>query len=69
MDAVNEISKVLINLIRAGAVFRLVYCLFRMVAAEDEQAMFKKRTRNVIIFYVIAELIFQLKDMIIGYYT
>ena len=54
MNAVNDISNVLINLIRAGAIFRLAYCLFRMVAAEDEQMMFKKRARNVVIFYVIA---------------
>jgi len=69
MDIVNEISNVLINLIRLGAVFRLVYCLFRMVSVEDEQSMYKKRMKNVVIFYIIAELIFQFKDMIIGYYS
>ena len=68
MDAVNQISQVLIDIIRVGAVFRLVYCLFRMISAEDEQAMYKKRARNVVIFYIIAETIFQLKDILIGYY-
>jgi hypothetical protein len=66
---VYEISKVLINLIRAGTVLRVVYCLIRMAAAEDEFAMFKKRTRNTVVFYVTAECIFQIKDMIIAYFT
>ena len=69
MDLVNQISLVLIDLIRVGAVFRLVYCLFRLISAEDEAATYKKRARNVVIFYIIAELIFQLKDIIIRYYT
>lgn len=68
MDLVDQISAVLLNLIRAGAIFRLVYCMFRLISTEDEAATYKKRARNVVIFYLIAELIWQFKDLIISYY-
>ena len=69
MSLVTDISKVLIWLIRAGAVFRVVYCCFRLITNEEEAQSFKSRIKNVLVFYIIAECIFQIKDLVITYFS
>lgn len=69
MDLVNELSNVLIMLIRAGTIFRVVYCCIRIVITDEETNVYRKRIKNVILGYILAEIIFQLKDIVINYYT
>lgn len=64
----DDISMALISLIRAGAVFRFVYCMVRLQGAEEEQAQYRKRAKNTVLFYVIAESIWQIRDIIMYYY-
>lgn len=68
MDLLKQMADAFVMLIRVGAVFRLVYCLVRMGMNEEEAAMYKKRARNTIVFYVIAETIWQIKDLMLGYF-
>lgn len=69
MDLIKQMADAFIMLIRVGAVFRVVYCFVRMGMNEDEAGMYKKRARNAVAFYVIAECIWQLKELILGYYS
>jgi len=69
MQYVDDISNVVLILIRVGVVFRLIYCLLRLITAEDEAAQFRRRFRNAIVFEVVAELVFVLKGLIIGYFS
>jgi len=69
MQYIDDISNAVIILIRAGAIFRLAFCFLRMMTAEEEAPQFKKRIRNTIMFYVVAELAFILKTLIIRYFT
>ncbi len=64
----DDISMVIIGLIRAGAAFRFVYCMVRLQGAEEEQAQYRKRAKNTVLFYVIAESIWQIKDIVMYYY-
>lgn len=68
MELLKQMADAFVMLIRAGAVFRFVYCLVRMGMNEEEAAMYRKRARNVVVFYVIAECIWQLKELVLGYY-
>lgn len=68
MDKVTELSELIIALIRVGAVFRVSFLFVQMVANEDEVQNGKKRVKNTIKFYIIAELIFVLKNLIISYF-
>ena len=43
----DDISIAIISLIRAGAVFRFVYCMVRLQGAEEEQAQYRKRANSV----------------------
>lgn len=65
----DDISNAIILLVRVGAVARFIYCLVRLTAAEEQAAQYKKRARNTVIFYIIAESIWQIKDLILYYWT
>ena len=69
MQYVDDISNVVLILIRIGVVFRVSYCLLRLMTTEDEAAQFRKRFRNAVAFAVVAELVFVLKGLIIGYFS
>lgn len=69
MITLDDISMAVIALIRFGAVFRFVYCMVQLQGAEEEQARYKKRAKNTVVFYVIAECIWQIKEIIFYYYA
>ncbi|MFQ9978069.1 mercury transporter [Clostridium cadaveris] len=69
MDLVKEMVDAFMILIRVGAGFRIIYCFVRMGASEEEGAMYKKRAKNTIFFYIIAECIWQLKELVLDYYV
>ncbi|MCY6356213.1 mercury transporter [Clostridium sp. ZS2-4] len=69
MELVKEMADAFTMLIRVGAVLRVVYCFIRMGASEDEGAMFKKRAKNTMMFYVLAECIWKIKEVVMVYYS
>ncbi|GLB31602.1 hypothetical protein LAD12857_35250 [Lacrimispora amygdalina] len=69
MITIDDISMAVIAVIRLGAVFRFIYCMVRLQGAEEEQTQFKKRAKNTVLFYVIAECIWQIKELIFYYYS
>ncbi len=68
MDLLKQMADAFVILIRTGAVFRVIYCLVRMGMNEEEAPMHRKRARNTVVFYVIAESIWQFKELILNYY-
>lgn len=69
METINELSDFLIIAIRTGALMRLVYCFVRIgTSAEEEQPQYRKRLRNTLVFYILAELVWVMKDLIINYF-
>lgn len=68
MELIDQVSKVLIWLIRAGAVFRLCYCLFRLISADEDAVTYKKRAKHTVVFYIIAESAFIIRDLVINHY-
>lgn len=69
MVTMDDISIAIISLIRIGAVARFIYCMVRLSAAEEEATQYMKRAKNTVIFYVIAESIWQIKDLVLYYYS
>ena len=69
MVTMDDISIAIISLIRIGAVARFIYCMVRLSAAEEEATQYKKRAKNTVIFYIIAESIWQMKDLVLYYYS
>lgn len=69
MVTMDDISNAIIGLVRIGAVARFIYCMVRLSAAEEEASKYKKRAKNTVIFYIIAESIWQIKDLVLYYYA
>ena len=65
---IDDISIAIISLIRLGVAFRFVYCMVRLQGAEEEATQFRKRVKNTVMFYIIAESIWQIKDIVMYYY-
>ena len=68
MYTINEISLMIAALIRIGCVARFIYCMIRLSAAEEEATQYKKRAKNTVLFYIIAESIWQIRGLVIFYY-
>ena len=68
MVTIDDISMAAISLIRLGAVFRFIYCMVRLEGAEEEQMQYRKRAKNTVLFYVLAESIWQIKEIVFYYY-
>ena len=69
MSLVDELSYTVLILIRAGAVCRIAYCFLMLVTVEEEAVQFRKRIRNTLLFYVLAESAFVLRNIFIAYFT
>ncbi|SHH59235.1 mercury transporter [Sporanaerobacter acetigenes] len=67
MDTLVELSNVLIWLVRAGVGARIAYC-FVKATHNEEIEVYKRRMRNTLIFYILAESVWQLKDIAIYYF-
>ncbi|WP_342415466.1 mercury transporter [Paenibacillus sp. FSL R10-2782] len=68
MVTLEELAQAVVLLIRAGCAFRFIYTMIRLSGADDESSKYKKRARNVVIFYILAESIWQVKELILIYY-
>ncbi|MCI9438482.1 MAG: mercury transporter [Lachnospiraceae bacterium] len=68
MVTIDDISMAAITLIRLGAVFRFIYCMVRLEGAEEEQVQYRKRAKNTVLFYVLAESVWQIKEIVFFYY-
>lgn len=68
MVTIDDISMAAISLIRLGAVFRFIYCMVRLESAEEEQMQYRKRAKNTVLFYVLAESVWQIKEIVFFYY-
>lgn len=69
MGILDDIITLLrVAIIPLGVVFRVIFCLTKMIYDEDAQHSYKKKIKNTIIFGILAELVFVILDIIQGYY-
>jgi hypothetical protein len=68
MDIVEDLALLFIVLIRSGSVLRIVYCFISMMSDEDQAVTYKKRIKNTIVFYIMAESVYIIRDLAMHYY-
>ena len=68
MSYLKEMSTAFVWLIRTGSAARISYCFIKMAQNDEGGTIYKKRIRNTLVFYVLAESIWQLKDIAIYYF-
>ncbi len=69
MEILKSVENAFITIIRLGVVLRVIFCLIKMMTNEDDIKQYQKRIFNTTIFYILAETINIIKDLIIKYYA
>ncbi len=69
MDRLREMADAFLLLIRMGAVLRVVYCFIYIAMDEEQAGSYKRRLKHTVVFYILAESIWQIKEMVLSYYT
>ena len=69
MDRLTEMADAFLLLIRVGSVLRVVYCLIYIGADEEQASSYKRRLKHTVVFYILAESIWQIKEIVLSYYT
>ena len=65
---IDEITKALMIIVRLGIVGRFIFCMVKLIGAEEEAMRYKKRAKNAVIFWIIVESVWMIKDMVFYYY-
>lgn len=65
---IDDLAVAVIILIRAGVSLRLAFCFLRMASSNEEASMYKKRAFNAGVFYILAESVWQMRDIVFFYY-
>ena len=65
---VDDITTAVMIIIRLGVVARFIFCLVKLIGAEDEATRYKKRATNAVIFWIISESVWVIKDVALYYY-
>jgi len=68
VELLKEMAEAFILLIRVGAVLRVVHCFIQISIDEEQSASYKKRMKNAVVFYILAESVWQIKDLVMSYY-
>lgn len=68
ISTIDGLSYAIIGAINAGAIARIIFCVLMMNSGADEAHQMKRRIRNIIIFMIVADTIFTLKQIANYYY-
>lgn len=69
MNTIYDIVNILrVYIIPLGVTLRCIYCFIQIICNEDERKINIKRIKNALIFLLISQVIFAIKDIIIYYY-
>jgi hypothetical protein len=58
----------MIMLVRLGVAARFAFCMVKLIGADEDAARYKKRALNAVLFGVIAESAWVIKDLVMYYY-
>jgi hypothetical protein len=68
MDTINEISGFIQILILLGVTARIIFCFIRLQSAEEDSGLYKKRLKHALLFLILSQLAFVIKDMMLTYF-
>jgi len=65
---VDDITNGLMIIVRLGVVGRFIFCMVKLIGAEEEAMRYKKRAKNAVLFWILAESVWIIKDIVMFYY-
>jgi hypothetical protein len=66
---IDDITTAVMILVRVGVAGRFIFCMMKLIGAEEEAGKYKKRAKNAVLFWIIAESVWAIKDLIFYYYA
>jgi hypothetical protein len=66
---IDDITNGLMILVRLGISARFIFCMVKLIGAEEEALRYKKRAKNAVLFWIIAESVWLIKDIVLYYYA
>ena len=64
---IDQLSRILQGLISTGLGMRVVYLFIELMHEDEEAARYRKRLKNTVVFAIIAQVPFVVRDIIISY--
>lgn len=69
MDIINSlISALRFYIIPSATILRCIFCLLKLMYEQDERKIYIRRLINTVVFLLISELVFVIKDIVEYYY-
>ena len=69
MTTIDQLSLIIQGLLIAGVALRVIILLIKIVLNPDDKPQLVPKIRNAIIFMAFGIIIFQIKDLIVRYYS
>ena len=67
--SIDSISLIVRDLIAAGVVFRVIFCIIKIMTLDEEAAQYKRRMRNAVVFGILSMLAFSLENLMLTYFS
>lgn len=65
---IDDVTKAVLILVRVGAAARFIFCMVKLMGADEDAMRYKKRAKNTVLFWIIAESVWTLRDIVLYYY-
>ena len=69
MTTIDQLSLIIQGLLVAGVALRVIILLIKIVLNPDDKPQLIPIIRNALVFMVFGIIIFQIKDLIVRYYS
>lgn len=69
MTTIDQLSLIIQGLLVAGVALRVIILLIKIVLNPDDKPQLIPKIRNALVFMVLGIIIFQIKDLIVRYYS
>jgi hypothetical protein len=65
---VDDITNGLMIIVRLGIICRFIFCMVKLIGADEDAGRYKKRAKNAVIFWILAESVWIIRDLVFFYY-
>lgn len=69
MTTIDQLSLIIQGLLVAGVALRVIILLIKIVLNPDDKPQLIPKIRNALVFMFFGIIIFQIKDLIVRYYS
>lgn len=69
MTTIDQLSLIIQGLLVAGVALRVIILLIKIVLNPDDKPQLIPKIRNALVFMAFGIIIFQIKDLIVRYYS